>query len=157
MGDTNVQTVAIGGINQQNTPQLMVKSSVEGRHLDGVAVVSAIMSSTEPEQTCKDFAGIVRQYFSKCMKVGTATQEHPDTNEMIENIIKLIPTIRQKGPLVHHITSKLLRSFFFFFGFTVTTSLNNKIMRQITWLSTTMPTPLWRSELHPSWQPTQKM
>ncbi|CAO3658297.1 unnamed protein product [Umbelopsis ramanniana] len=108
MGDTNVQTVAIGGINQQNTPQLMVKSSVEGRHLDGVAVVSAIMSSTEPKQTCKDFADIVRQYCSKCIKVGTATQEHPDTNEMIEDIIKLIPTIRQKVPMVHHITNNVV-------------------------------------------------
>ncbi|KAI9288545.1 Hydroxyethylthiazole kinase family-domain-containing protein [Umbelopsis sp. AD052] len=108
MSDTNVQTVAIGGINQQNTPQLMVKTSVNGRHLDGVAVVSAIMSSTEPEQTCKDFAGVVRHYVSKCIKSGTVTQEHSDTKEIIENIIKLVPTIRQKGPLVHHITNNVV-------------------------------------------------
>jgi thiamine-phosphate diphosphorylase / hydroxyethylthiazole kinase len=127
MGDTNVQTVAIGGINQQNTPQLMVKSNVDGRHLDGVAVVSAIMSSAEPEQTCKNFAGIVRHYTSKCAKSGTVIQELPDTNEVIENIIKLVPTIRQKGPLVHHITSKLLRTFFIG-GFVVVTSFSNKLL-----------------------------
>ncbi|KAI8582861.1 hypothetical protein K450DRAFT_291811 [Umbelopsis ramanniana AG] len=108
MGDANVQTVAIGGINQQNTPQLMAKTSVDGRHLDGIAVVSAIMSSTEPEQTCKDFAGVVRHYVNKCAKSGTPIQEQRDTKEMIENIIKLVPTIRQKGPLVHHITNNVV-------------------------------------------------
>lgn len=100
-------TVAIGGINMQNTPQLISKSSTSTVHLDGVAVVSAIMSSTKPEQFCKDFANVVKQYVSKSKKSSFTNGENQrDRDALIDDIIKLLPLIRQKGPLVHHITSK---------------------------------------------------
>jgi hypothetical protein len=107
--DKNISTVAIGGINMQNTSQLIIKSSIPGAHLDGVAVVSAIMGSAEPEQTCKDFAGVVRKYVTKCQDPQTHLKDQADVAEIIDKIVKIIPTIRQKGPLVHHITSKLDR------------------------------------------------
>jgi hypothetical protein len=107
IGNKGVSTVAIGGINMQNTPQLISKSSTNGTHLDGIAVVSAIMSSAEPEKTCKDFAGIVRQYITKCQRSEESySKEHNDTAAIIDRIVKMIPIIRQKSPLVHHITSK---------------------------------------------------
>lgn len=100
-------TVAIGGINMQNTPQLISKSSTSAIHLDGVAVVSAIMSSTTPEQFCRDFANVVKKYVSKSKKSSVATgADQKDIDAVIDDIIKLVPLIRQKSPLVHHITSK---------------------------------------------------
>jgi hypothetical protein len=93
----------------QNTPQLISKSSTSTVHLDGVAVVSAIMSSTEPEQFCKEFSNVVKQYVSKCKKHTPITGgEKKDTNALIDDIIQRVPLIRQKGPLVHHITSKCI-------------------------------------------------
>jgi len=106
--DKNISTVAIGGINMQNTPQLIIKSSTPGAHLDGVAVVSAIMGSAEPEQTCKDFAGVVRKYVTKCQDSQTHLKDQADVAEIIDKIVKIIPTIRQKGPLVHHITNNVV-------------------------------------------------
>ncbi|KAH8551256.1 Hydroxyethylthiazole kinase family-domain-containing protein [Umbelopsis sp. PMI_123] len=108
MGKANVKIVAIGGINMQNTPQLMIKSSINDRHLDGVAVVSAIMSSSEPEQTCQKFVSIVRQYIRKCGSPVTVAQEYTDTMAIVDKIVELVPAIRQKAPLVHHITNNVV-------------------------------------------------
>ncbi|KAI9022288.1 Hydroxyethylthiazole kinase family-domain-containing protein [Phycomyces nitens] len=95
-----IPTVAIGGIHVSNAQELMMGSASGTRHLDGLAIVSAIIGSSDPKQTCLAFSGLLTNVFSSFVPPGVL-----DTSAVVNGSVKLVELLRQTGPMVHHITN----------------------------------------------------
>ncbi|KAF7731714.1 hypothetical protein EC973_008886 [Apophysomyces ossiformis] len=92
-----IPTVAIGGINPENSKDLLLKSAGK-LHLSGLAVVSAIMSHPDPETLCASWLKSIRE------NIG-ATRGPEDIKEAISFAVQAAKNIKEKSPMVHHITN----------------------------------------------------
>lgn len=91
-----IPAVAIGGIKLENAQDLMKGAN----RLAGLAIVSAIIASSDPKATCIDFNKIIR---------GCLAQAPKTTDSALEArqfAIQAAKNVRAVGPMVHHITSK---------------------------------------------------
>lgn len=95
----HIPTVAIGGINHANLERVMLLTSSPNpsgkfKHLDGVAIASAIITSTKPEKTCLELRSLI---------------EHPSTpvTDLVPSLLHFLKECRKSPPLVHHITNKV--------------------------------------------------
>ncbi|CAO3646165.1 unnamed protein product [Cunninghamella blakesleeana] len=98
-----IKTVAIGGINLSNAEDLLVKSATHTAGLDGLAIVSAIIASSDPKSTCESFSSIIRKSYEK---IGAAVQS--SETYFLESLPEAIERIRKKTPMVHHITNNVV-------------------------------------------------
>jgi len=102
--DVSIKTVAIGGIREGNIRRL-VRSSIgsNGRVLDGVAVVSAIVGAQNAQSAT---ARIVDQVMAGKSK---ENREMKRAVQSVEEVVKSVPalltTLRQNCPLTHHISN----------------------------------------------------
>ncbi|KAG0171589.1 hypothetical protein DFQ30_000755 [Apophysomyces sp. BC1015] len=97
MESNPIPTVAIGGINPENSKDLL-SGSAGKLHLSGLAVVSAIMSSLTPESLCADWLKSIRETFR-------AVDGHGVADEAVQFAINAAKNIKEKSPMVHHITN----------------------------------------------------
>lgn len=103
-----VDTVAIGGINAGNIEHVMLASSISDRvRLDGVAVVSAIMTSSEPAGVSRGLRGLLTSTPAYC----TPQIDLPDPMSEVDRILALVARIRQKRPLIQHMTNNVVKNF----------------------------------------------
>ena len=70
--------------------------------LAGLAIVSAIIASPDPKATCLEFNKIIRDCLAQAPKTTDSTQEAR------QFAIQAAKNVRTVGPMVHHITSKLI-------------------------------------------------
>lgn len=102
-----------GGISAANTPFLL-HGSVSPRHqntLGGVAVISAIVSSAEPEAAARELAAQVasfRRADRLGMPVFTPFMAPPSVPSLLATVAELIHTVRKTTPLVHQITNSVV-------------------------------------------------
>lgn len=61
----DIPTVCIGGISQSNALDVLGGSAAEYKPLDGIAVVSAIVASPEPEAAARELRGLVESFHSR--------------------------------------------------------------------------------------------
>jgi thiamine-phosphate diphosphorylase/hydroxyethylthiazole kinase len=104
-----VKTVAIGGLNISNVGRVRYQSETPsvGAKLDGVAIVSALMSVDNPRETASQlkhsFQGrpnfITPQVWSPTADL--------NANNLANEITKVLQTIQQETPLVHHLTNNV--------------------------------------------------
>ncbi|KAK7472494.1 thiamine biosynthetic bifunctional enzyme [Stygiomarasmius scandens] len=108
---TSVKAVAIGGINSKNVLRVLHGSVSETAHaLDGVAVVSAIVTSTEPRHAASELAGTIRAFKQgPSAAQGLSLSANRYTNEtIIDKVVTLMKSIRNINPLVHQITNNVV-------------------------------------------------
>ncbi|OSX66223.1 hypothetical protein POSPLADRAFT_1132039 [Postia placenta MAD-698-R-SB12] len=106
---TNVKAVAIAGIKYTNALQCLYGAvRPSGLGLDGLAVVSDIVASHEPEAAARKLATVVHAFKSTIPHIFSLSQ-HPYTSQYIkENAAQLFPAIRRHGPLVQQITNTVV-------------------------------------------------
>ncbi|KAI8377530.1 Hydroxyethylthiazole kinase family-domain-containing protein [Radiomyces spectabilis] len=95
-----IPTVAIGGITPENTSELFVGSRTDKLHLDGFAIVSAIMASADPKATCARWIETIRADRAKL-----GIKEHTDVDDAVSFAIQAASNIKANSPMVHHITN----------------------------------------------------
>ena len=96
-----VPTVAIGGISAQNACELLEGSSTEKLYIDGLAIVSAIMAAEDPKVVCEELVQLIKKNF-RTMGVRSISS----VDQVIEHAIRAAINIKNKTPMIHHMTSK---------------------------------------------------
>ncbi|KAI0305529.1 TMP-TENI-domain-containing protein [Multifurca ochricompacta] len=114
---TGVKAVAIGGIKSTNLLRTLHGcASPTGHALDGVAVVSDIMTSPEPETAARRLAQTFRAWMALASHgptgfLVTSEQLAQYTQEGISAAAAaLVDTVRRVRPLVHHITNNVVKT-----------------------------------------------
>lgn len=106
---TNVGTVAIGGINHSNVQRVMYQSQSPKKALDGVAIVSAIMSAEDPKAATEELAKLLNSPPSFAL-----TPKASRANE-VESLLHGVPHIVRKmveiHPLVHNMINFVVTNF----------------------------------------------
>lgn len=96
-----VPTVAIGGIGAQNACELLEGSDTGKIHIDGLAIVSAIMAAEDPKDACEELLGLIRSSLSKM-----GVKSNNTVRDAVQFAVQAAKNIKEKTPMVHHITSK---------------------------------------------------
>jgi thiamine-phosphate diphosphorylase/hydroxyethylthiazole kinase len=108
----NVPAVAIGGINLDNIYHVMHQSvsplHKRKKYLSGVAIVSAIMTSPEPEIVCAQFRKMVDEI--PRFAVRQNNQFVPGGNPNVE-FKKIFRNVVKSRPMIHHITNNVVKNF----------------------------------------------
>ncbi|KAI9485423.1 MAG: Hydroxyethylthiazole kinase family-domain-containing protein [Benjaminiella poitrasii] len=100
MESNPVPTVAIGGIGAKNACELLEGSNTGKIHVDGLAIVSAIMAAEDPKIACEELLGLVRKSLGKMGVMANNTVE-----DAVKYAIQAAKNIKAKTPMVHHITN----------------------------------------------------
>lgn len=99
-------TVAIGGINESNVQRVIFQSKTTSKGLDGVAVVSAIIASTEPQEAARKLRALLTE---------PAFSESKSTEGGLEGLLAKVPVIvkavEEEGPLCHNMTNLVVQNF----------------------------------------------
>ncbi|KAK9473410.1 Hydroxyethylthiazole kinase family-domain-containing protein [Dipodascopsis tothii] len=98
--------VAIGSMNPTNTRMVVHQTAVGARRLDGVAVVSAIMASREPEAVVRDLLAQV--------KVPPHWAQPAPARQASDAVLAagaLTAAVRRTTPLVHNIINRVVTNF----------------------------------------------
>lgn len=104
-----IKTVAIAGLNSSNVQRLLFQSSCSTRSLDGLALVSAIMASNDPEAAAGDLFSLIKTppAFQRLKPVYEVS-----LSEEIKNLCTNIPIkVRETCPMVHHMTNNVVKLF----------------------------------------------
>ena len=109
LAGTGVQAVAIGGIHLSNLAHLLHSSvSPEKQNrLDGVAVISDIVGSTQPEQAARKLADIVSSFKSNWATPTPGifrAEEDLDKDKIIAKVGELLEFTRSCTPLVNQVS-----------------------------------------------------
>jgi hypothetical protein len=97
------------------------RSPTHLRSLDGIAVISDIVSSTEPERAARDLAGMMR----KCKEEIKADEEtfrvfrtgnlraggRWTRDEWVEEVVGLMGVVKNHKPLAHQVSFDCLKVF----------------------------------------------
>lgn len=114
-------SVAIGGIGLKNTAHLLNGSisPKNQKHLDGVAVISAIVASPEPKARAEELAAVVRSFVDSRKKAERgffrggeeATNDaglDVDCSGLVKLAAHFMDVVRENTPLVHQITNNVV-------------------------------------------------
>lgn len=108
----NVPSVAIGGINLENVQRVVYQSQTldNTECLDGVAVVSAIIGSTEPKEVCAKFILLLSTTppFAHLESTRDPLIGYVDLNEEFKSVFL---KVSQDSPMIHHITNNVVKGF----------------------------------------------
>lgn len=108
---SSVSTVCIGGVNASNLQRVIYQSKAEQKELDGIALVSAIVSASDPEEASKNLLHLIKtpplfaNPFSEDMG-----QLH--INTVLDVIVpSVIAQIDKINPLSHNMTNLVVQNF----------------------------------------------
>lgn len=107
-----IPCVAIGSINATNVQRVLHQSAYGTNRLNGVAVVSAIMASPDPQASARELLSLIKttpeKYYTAVPPGTTASMTVPDLLTQIPNIIKAHVT---SSPLSHNMTNTVVQNF----------------------------------------------
>lgn len=116
----SVGSVAIGGISLQNTAHLLHASISPQykRHLDGVAVISAIVASDKPKARAEELSAVVKDFldtrsweaegFFRSGEDTSTGKQDDDTWTLIQRAAHLMTVVRENTPLIHQMTNNVV-------------------------------------------------
>ncbi|KAJ4483479.1 thiamine biosynthetic bifunctional enzyme Thi4 [Lentinula aciculospora] len=106
---TPVKAVAIGGIKAQNLLRTLHGSvSTTNRALDGVAVVSEIVTSTRPREAAASLCKILSAFRnSGAILKAMRTRSEYNVESVLNGVIRIMACVREHNPLVHQITNNV--------------------------------------------------
>lgn len=107
-----MKTVCIGGLNKGNISRVLWQSTTpSGRSVDGIALVSAIMSSPEPGATAAELLRLVRSTPPAFAKLApTRAQLGRPPQDLTELIPEVIRAVDAKKPLSHNMTNLVVQN-----------------------------------------------
>ena len=71
--------------------------------MDGVAVVSAIMSAKQPQEAARELSKITQSFFSSPSFLKNPTSGPLTEKEIILSVASLLTKVRETGPVVHQV------------------------------------------------------
>ncbi|KAJ2905946.1 putative thiamine biosynthetic bifunctional enzyme [Zalerion maritima] len=98
--DKKPHVVCIGGIGAHNVQRVLLKASPPQWPLDGVAIVSAIMGSQDPQQAAKELATLVATPAFPLYAL-----EVTDKSDFTKNLSRLRKRVAEKKPICHNMTN----------------------------------------------------
>lgn len=101
-------SVAIGGINAGNVQSVILKSQVADTALHGVAVVSAIVSATDPKASAQQLSRLIYHSIYHATEKPDQTKEVP---ALLEQVNVVIRDLQSKHPLCHNMTNLVVQNF----------------------------------------------
>ncbi|KAI8823468.1 Hydroxyethylthiazole kinase family-domain-containing protein [Fimicolochytrium jonesii] len=109
----HIPVCTIGGINKGNVEEILKSTVVPADDkgpqttLQGVAVVSAIISQTDPKGAAAELAAKVRSAISASttLSVGTSLIRDPAATSLVDDVISAFRLIKSNKPLIHNITN----------------------------------------------------
>ena len=103
-----VKTVCIGGINASNAQRVLYQGSSSQKKLDGVAVVSAIMASSEPRKAASEILQLIKTPppFALSSTKGSLSRE-----DVVTRVPAIIKRMAEKKPLCHNMTNLVVQNF----------------------------------------------
>lgn len=96
-----IPTVAIGGIGASNACELLEESNTGKVHLDGLAIVSAIMAAEDPKSACEELSVLIRKSLTVI-----GVKANNTIGDALDYAVQATKNIKAMTPMVHHITSK---------------------------------------------------
>ncbi|KAI5922206.1 TMP-TENI-domain-containing protein [Camillea tinctor] len=108
-----VKTVCIGGINASNVSRVVWQSAGNnGRALDGVAIVSAIMAAPDPEAASRELQRLVKanpEFVNHCEDL-----ENRPAHDLVDLFLATVPQIIHRvhniKPLSHNMTNLVVQN-----------------------------------------------
>jgi thiamine-phosphate diphosphorylase/hydroxyethylthiazole kinase len=106
---SKVKTVAIGGIKSSNLSRVLSGAvAVDGRCLDGVAVVSEIVASDSPKDSARQLRETLSAFRSSVSLDWKALEKSVGKDYFVPRISTVLDHVRSKSPLVHQITNTVV-------------------------------------------------
>ncbi|KAK9728042.1 thiamine biosynthetic bifunctional enzyme [Basidiobolus ranarum] len=102
IADNDIPVVCIGGIDESNIERALLKTAGK-KSLAGVALVSAIIASREPQKAAERLIQKIRPALKYTLEKPIPSVNEPQ--EMIEKVIQTLTKLREVHPLIHHITN----------------------------------------------------
>ncbi|KIJ49441.1 hypothetical protein M422DRAFT_204743 [Sphaerobolus stellatus SS14] len=114
LAETNIKTVAIGGIKSNNALRALHGAVAPSnyRALDGIAVISDIVASNQPREAAAKLASIVKDF--KTLRTPPIFSFQSDSisnltsRSLIQEAANFLDVIRKNTPLVHQITNNVV-------------------------------------------------
>ena len=106
----SISTVCIGGINKTNLQRVLYQSATENKKLDGVALVSAIISAKDAEETSRELVHLVRTPPPFVVSSRDA-QESGSLQKIIDGVNSVLSDVNSKKPLSHNMTNLVVQNF----------------------------------------------
>jgi thiamine-phosphate diphosphorylase/hydroxyethylthiazole kinase len=92
-----------GGVNKSNIVRVVHGAvAPSGRALDGVAVISAIVASQQPESAARE---LLSKFKSARRQLDSIPQRPRATNDLLRDLVEAVKQMRQGCGLIHHITN----------------------------------------------------
>ncbi|EJF65143.1 Hydroxyethylthiazole kinase [Dichomitus squalens LYAD-421 SS1] len=106
---TDVKAVSIAGIKSTNALHCLHGAvSIYGRSLDGLAVVSDIVASTDPYNAAKKIAGIVHAFKASPLPCFSTFPPSYASESVKRQVGELLSAVKRFSPLVHQITNTVV-------------------------------------------------
>jgi thiamine-phosphate diphosphorylase / hydroxyethylthiazole kinase len=104
-----VKTVAIGGLNGDNVGRIRYQSEMvfPKAKLDGVAVVSALMSASDPRKAAADLKEAFNQIPVFIKDQGWTPERDLNILSIKDEVARIVKAVHNDTPLVHHLTNNV--------------------------------------------------
>ena len=108
----SVPCVAIGSINASNVQRVLHQSADDDNRLNGVAVVSAIMASHDPQAAARELRGLIHSA-STSYYVSTAPGQPilEDLSKLIAKVPSIVASYVGSSVLSHNMTNTVVQNF----------------------------------------------
>ena len=103
-GYGHVPTVCIGGVNESNLQRVLFQSGTALKNLDGVAVVSAIVSAHDPEAAARNLCALSRRlpaFLDTICRLGDIT----NVRNTVDRVAGIVKAVHEQKPLSHNMTN----------------------------------------------------
>jgi len=107
MANLLVKTVAIGGINASNVQRVLYQSASPARALDGIAVVSAIMASSQPKNAALQLKRLMREL---PRFVSTLDKPPLSRKDIVARTPGIVKRMAEKKPICHNMTNLVVQN-----------------------------------------------
>ena len=106
--EERVDTVAIGGINASNVQRVLYQSKALSKGLDGVAIVSAIISAADPGAA----AARLRALVAEPPAFATAAQDTQvrSVQDLLARVPVIVTKVVHEKPLCHNMTNLVVQN-----------------------------------------------
>lgn len=113
LGTSNIKAVAIGGLNPTTLPNLARQSPAfiaetgQYRCLDGVAYVSCVAASSEPQEAAENMTRLARKLLKPPTR--SATTLEYNASEIVQRAGDILQAMRDADPrIVQHVTNQVV-------------------------------------------------
>ncbi|KAL9603930.1 MAG: hypothetical protein Q9219_000868 [cf. Caloplaca sp. 3 TL-2023] len=104
-------TVAIGGINTSNAYDVLLNSQNRVRKLDGVAVVSAIISAHDTKSAAQKLRHLVKQAKESPRTTAKTRTCATSVDTLLGQVNEIIKELGLKQPICHNMTNLVVQNF----------------------------------------------